>query len=171
MYLLYVDESGDPGPSGSPFLVLGAAAIFEGKWLPLERDLRALIDRHFPASPKPTEIHLADLRKGKRAFRSLTPTQRNILLSDFCNLALRMRRSEIVMFAVIADKRYWFAKNAGKTGEDLYAEMFEHLTSRFDKFLARRLCPGGAKQRHYHCRPAQTVTVRRPEDQSANLPT
>jgi len=42
MYLLYVDESGDPGPSGSAFLILGAASLFEGKWLALERDLRHL---------------------------------------------------------------------------------------------------------------------------------
>jgi hypothetical protein len=40
MYLLYVDESGDPGPAGSRFLVLGSAAIFEGKWLPVEREIR-----------------------------------------------------------------------------------------------------------------------------------
>src|SRR5262245_57727996 len=68
MYLLYVDESGDPGPHGSHYLILGAVALFEGKWLPLERDLRLLIDRYFPAPPKPTEIHLADLRKGKKEF-------------------------------------------------------------------------------------------------------
>jgi hypothetical protein len=40
MYLLYVDESGNPGAAGSRFLILGAAAVFEpqlsrinpGKW-------------------------------------------------------------------------------------------------------------------------------------------
>ena len=68
MYLLYVDESGDPGPTGSRFLILGAAALFEGKWLPVERELRVLIDKYFPAGPKPTEIHLSELRKGKKEF-------------------------------------------------------------------------------------------------------
>jgi hypothetical protein len=52
-YLLYVDESGDPGISGSSHLILAGAALFEGKWLPLEKDLRLLIDTYFPAPPKP----------------------------------------------------------------------------------------------------------------------
>jgi hypothetical protein len=142
MYLLYVDESGDPGPSGSHFLILGAAAIYEGKWLPLERDLRALIDRYFPVPPKPTEIHLADLRKGKKEFRSLTPARRQQLLNDFCGLALNLLSTELVMFSVIADKPHWFAANPGKTGDDLYAELFEDLSSRFDLFLRRRYAEG-----------------------------
>lgn len=146
MYLLYVDESGDPGPHGSPYLILGAVALFEGKWLPLERDLRLLIDRYFPASPKPTEIHLADLRKGKKQFRSLTVGQRNSLLNDFCALALNLLETEIVLFSVIADKAHWFANNLGKTGDDLYVDMFEDLSSRFDLFLRRRHAEGASSK-------------------------
>ena len=142
MYLLYVDESGDPGPVGSQFLVLGAAAIFAGKWSPLERDLRNLINHHFPVGPQPSEIHLADLRSGRREFRALTPAQRDSLLNDFCSLALNLLSTELVMFAVIADKAHWFANNAGKTGDELYAEMFEDLSSRFDLFLRRRYAEG-----------------------------
>ncbi|HEX3658119.1 MAG TPA: DUF3800 domain-containing protein [Pirellulales bacterium] len=138
MYLLYVDESGDPGPSGSRFLILGAAALFEGKWLPLERDLRALIDKFFPVDPKPLEIHLAELRKGKKEYRRLNPAQRISLIDEFCQLALNLLSIELVMFTVIADKPHWFASNPGKTGDDLYAEMFEDLSSRFDLFLRRR---------------------------------
>jgi hypothetical protein len=138
MYLLYVDESGDPGWHGSPFLVLGAAALFEGKWLPLERELRGLIDRYFPAPPKPTEIHLADLRKGKGAFRTLTKARRQDLLKDFCDAALNLLPTELTMFTIIADKTHWFVANPGKTGDELYAELFEQLSSRFDLYLRRR---------------------------------
>lgn len=123
-------------------MILGASAIFEGKWLPLERDLRHLIDAYFPVGPKPTEIHLAELRKGRNAFRALTPVQRNNLLNDFCTLALNLLATEFVMFSVIADKHHWFANNPGKTGDDLYAEMFEDLSSRFDLFLRRRYSEG-----------------------------
>lgn len=139
MYLLYVDESGDPGPNGSRFLVLGAAALFEGKWLPIERELRLLVDKYFPAGgPRPKEIHLSELRKGKKDFRFLSPAQRNSLVSDFCQIATNLLSTELVMFSVIADKHDWFAKNPGKSGDDLYAEMFEDLSSRFDLFLRRR---------------------------------
>lgn len=46
------------------------------------------------------------------------------------------------MFAVVADKHHWFANNSGKTGDDLYAVMFEDLSSRFDLFLRRRYAEG-----------------------------
>lgn len=141
-YLLYVDESGDPGIGGSSHLILGAAALFEGKWLPLERDLRLLIDRYFPAPPKPTEIHLAELRQGRGPFRSLTRGRREGLLNDFCQLATNLLATELTFFTVIADKGYWFTSNAGKTGDDLYAEMFEDLSSRFDLYLRRRYAEG-----------------------------
>jgi len=142
VYLLYVDESGDPGPNGSPFLILGAAALFEGKWLHLERDLRTLIDRYFPGPPRPTEIHLAELRKGKNEYRTLTPVRRQALINDFCSLAINLLPTELTMFTVIADKAYWFATNPGKTGDDLYAVLFEDLSSRFDLYLRRRYAEG-----------------------------
>lgn len=142
MYLLYVDESGDPGPNGSRFLILGAVALFEGKWLHIERDLRLLIDRYFPTSPKPTEIHLAELRKGKGIFRRLSPSDRSRLIADFCTIATGLLATEMTMFAIIADKPWWFANNPGKTGDDLYAELFEDLSSRFDLYLRRRYAEG-----------------------------
>jgi hypothetical protein len=138
VYLLYVDESDDPGVNGSPYLVLGAAALFEGKWSPLEKEIRGLIDRYFPNPPRPTEIHLAELRKGKNEFRNLTPIQRNQLLADFCGIASSLLATELNLFSVVADKAWWFAQNPGKAGDDLYAALFEDLTSRFDLFLRRR---------------------------------
>lgn len=141
-YLLYVDESGDPGIGGSSHLILAGAALFEGKWLPLERDLRLLIDRFFPAPQKPSEIHMAELRHGRGAYRSLTKASRTGLLNDFCRLATNLLPTELTLFTVIADKAHWFAHNAGKTGDDLYAEMFEDLSSRFDLYLRRRYAEG-----------------------------
>src|SRR5712692_8444644 len=96
-YLLYVDESGDPGIGGSSHLILAGAALFEGKWLPLEKDLRLLIDRYFPAPPKPTEIHMAELRQGRGAFRSLTKARRAGLLNDFCQLATNLLATELTL--------------------------------------------------------------------------
>ena len=77
MYLLYVDESGDPSPNGSRFLLLGAAALFEGKWASLDSDLRLSLDSSFPAgTSRPSEIHLAPLRRSKDKYRSLSADQR-----------------------------------------------------------------------------------------------
>jgi hypothetical protein len=81
---------------------------------------------------------MSELRKGRSLYRSLTPAQRTSLVQDFCVLALGLFSTELVMFSVIADKPFWFANHPGKTGDDLYAELFEDLSSRFDLFLRRR---------------------------------
>jgi hypothetical protein len=142
MYLLYVDESGDPGPNGSPYLLLGGAAIFEGKWLHVDSDIRQLIARYFPSTPRPDEIHFAPLLQGKEHYRSLSRADRLGLIRDFCQLVNSLLTSEIALFTVIADKAWWFSNNPGKGGDDLYAELFEQLSSRFDLFLRRRHAEG-----------------------------
>ena len=142
MYLLYVDESGDPGAAGSDFLLLGAAALFEGKWLHVDQEIRALISTYFPSDPRPRELHFTHLRQGRREFRALTPTRRQGLLADFCSIITNMLPVEIALLTVIADKAWWFGNNPGKSGDDLYAELFEQLSSRFDLFLRRRHAEG-----------------------------
>src|SRR5437870_5009263 len=53
----------------SDFLLLGAAALFEGKWLHVEHDTRGLIDQYFPSGPRPEELHFALLRQGDRQLK------------------------------------------------------------------------------------------------------
>jgi hypothetical protein len=146
MYLLYVDESGDSGDptnsGSSQFLILGAAALFEGKWSSVDRDLRSLIDRFFPQPPRPKEIHLTDLRSGRKAYRRLTQAQRTDLTNEVCQLAYNLLPSELTMFVIIADKKFWYGLNPGKNFEDLYATMFEDLSSRFDLYLRRKYAEG-----------------------------
>lgn len=142
MYLCYVDESGDPGPRGSTHLVLVGIALFEGKWPSLRTDLERLVARYWTAPPFPTEIHVAEMRARKGAFRQLSRAQRTELERDLCNLANSLLSSELRVFTVIADKTWWFARNTGKTGDDLYVELFEQLSSRFDLYLRRRHAEG-----------------------------
>uniref|UniRef100_A0A7C4QPN1 DUF3800 domain-containing protein n=1 Tax=Schlesneria paludicola TaxID=360056 RepID=A0A7C4QPN1_9PLAN len=142
MYILYVDESGDPGLRGSRFLLLAGAAIFEGKWAYIDRDIRDLIDRYFPVGPQPREIHWSELRSGKGLFGRLSHDQRSLLADEFCALVSGLLHTEIRFFSVIADKPWWFAAHPGKSGDDLYLELFEDLCQRFDFFLRRRFADG-----------------------------
>ena len=142
MYLCYVDESGDPGPNGSPYLILGAAVVFEGKWLSLDQEIESLISRHFPSPPRPTEIHLASLVAGKREYRRLSRQERKIFVEDYAEVVADLLPTELRLFTTIAEKEWWFSRNPGKTGDDLYAELFEDLSSRFDLFLRRRYAEG-----------------------------
>jgi len=142
VYLCYVDESGDPGPRGSTHLVLTGAAVFEGKWSYLRQDLERLIAKYWTTAPRPTEIHLAEMRARKGAFRILSQAKRTELEADLCGLVNALLSSELRVFTVIADKAWWFARNAGRTGDDLYIDLFEELSSRFDLYLRRRNAEG-----------------------------
>ncbi len=146
MYLCYVDESGDPGPQGSTHLVLTGAAVFEGKWSYLRQDLERLVAKYWATPPRPTEIHLADIRARKGAFRALSRAQRTALEAELCNLVSSLLGNELRVFTVIADKTWWFARNAGRTGDDLYVSLFEELSSRFDLYLRRRHAEGASSK-------------------------
>jgi hypothetical protein len=146
MYLLYVDESGDPGARGSSHLVLTGAALAEAKWGVLLRALQRLMERWWPSGPRPSEIHLSELRNGKGYFRHLESTDRAAIEAELCRLVTEQLDSELRAFCVFADKAAWFRANPGRSGEDLYLALFEDLTSRFDLFLRRRAAMGAASK-------------------------
>lgn len=142
MYILYVDESGDTGPRGSQHLLLGATAIFEGRWSYIDADLQALIARYFPSPPRPSELHCTEIRGGRGAFAGLTRAQRTALLTDFCALATAQNPSDLRMFTVVVNKADWFAANPARPHKEIYFDAFEQLVSRFDLFLKRRHAQG-----------------------------
>lgn len=152
MYLTYIDESGDTGttPGSSRHLLLGAAVLFEGQWTYVRRDIDALLTRHFPAAPRPRELHCRDVRGGRNEFARIPRPQRAAILAEFCQIAMNMLPVELRMFSVIYDKTEWRARNPGKTGDDLYLEAFEELVSRVDLFLRR--C-------HAEGRPSKTLMI------------
>jgi hypothetical protein len=144
MYILYVDESGDPGiGKGSQFLNLTGCAVFEGQWWRIDSNLKDLISRYFaaPLNP-PSEIHAVDLFHRQNECRQLTAATRQALLSDYQGLITSFLPVEIKFFSIICDKNYWFRANPGKKGNDLYIALFEDLSSRFDLFLRRQYVSG-----------------------------
>jgi hypothetical protein len=142
VYLCYVDESGDTGPRGSRHLLLGAAALFEGRWSYVSNDFDNLISHYFPAPPRPREIHCADVRGGRDEFAPLSRQQRQDLLADACRIVTGMLETEVRLFTVIVDKGDWFARNGTRPHEEMYLDAFEELVSRFDLYLRRRHAEG-----------------------------
>jgi hypothetical protein len=141
--LLYVDESGDTGKTGTDHLVLGAAALFEGKWRYLRVALAKLLKKYFPdEARRPPEIHCSHLRSGKGPFAALSISERFGFFAELCALLNDFRDSEITLFAVVYHKQAWFARNPGATGDALYSAAFADLVSRFDLFLKRRYREG-----------------------------
>ena len=142
MYLCYVDESGDTGPRGSKHLLLGAAALFEGRWSYVSNDFSKVIGQYFPAPPRPKEIHCTDVRGGRGAYATLSRDQRMDLLADVCRVVTGMIDTEIRLFTVIIEKSSWFARYPGRSHHEMYVDAFEELVSRFDLYLRRRNAEG-----------------------------
>ena len=111
----------------------------------------------FPDRGEAGRIHLADLRSGKKEYRSLTPESRVKLLEDYCKVVGDLLPTELRLFTVMADKAWWFARNPGKSGDDLYAQLFEDLSSRFDLHLRRR---------HAELAPSKGIIVADPHKQA-----
>ncbi len=109
----------------------------------VQRDLKALLARYFPAPlTPPAELHCSYLRSGKREYAHLPAADRPKLLQDACGIVTGMLDKELRLFTVIVDKAWWYANNPGKSGIDLYNEAFEQVVNRFDLFLRRRHADG-----------------------------
>jgi hypothetical protein len=72
VYLIYFDDSGQTGTNladpAQPIFVLGTLVVPESLWLPLERELQAAIEKHFPA-PRPDdfEIHATEISNARKS--------------------------------------------------------------------------------------------------------
>ena len=81
MHLIYLDESGNTGnnlqETQQPIFVLASLVVPEQKWLPLETELQAAVDRFFPA-PRPDdfEIHANEIINPRGFFRQFPVQQR-----------------------------------------------------------------------------------------------
>ncbi len=71
-------------------------------------------------------------------FRDLSETRRREVEQRWCSVVAGLHETELTVFTVIADKRSWFQQNPTRTGDELYLDLFEDLSSRFDLFLRRR---------------------------------
>lgn len=74
MYILYLDESGNPEDPADRFFVLGGAAIFERQTYYVSQALDRIQTQHFPGQP-PVEFHASKIRSGD-GFGEESPNKR-----------------------------------------------------------------------------------------------
>ena len=70
MYLLYLDESGNPDDPADKHFVLGGIAVFERVTFFLATDVEAVQKKHFPGRP-PIDFHASHIRAGKGFWRGI----------------------------------------------------------------------------------------------------
>jgi len=136
MHILYVDESGDGGSArgSSRHLVLCGAAMHEGQWRRLTRQLDQIQVNNFPTAGAFLEFHASEMRTGARVFRGLPrPARASAIQEVYQTIATA---TGLTLFAAVIDKPSFLAKYQHKV--DIYRGAFEGLSTMFDFFLRRK---------------------------------
>ncbi|MCX6022326.1 MAG: DUF3800 domain-containing protein [Chloroflexi bacterium] len=139
MYLLYLDESGDPDSSKDKHFVLAGAAVFERQTFHLSNALDAVQARHFPGS-LPVVFHAAPIRSGKDFWRRVEKERRQLILREIGGVLANAYSPEVTLFSVTVEL------SAAVRGEAAVKRAVEVISNRFDLFL-KRLHREGNSQR------------------------
>lgn len=139
VYLLYLDESGDPDNSTDRHFVLGGIAVFERQTFFLSSEFDAVQSRHFPGTP-PMVFHAHPIRTGRDRWRSVSREARELLLQDIAKTISQAHEQGIALFSVVIEK------TEELHGETAVHRATEELCSRFDIFL-KQMYQSGNPQR------------------------
>jgi hypothetical protein len=130
VYILYLDESGNPDNPADRHFVIGGVAVFERITFFLNKDLDDLQRKYWPTSP-PVEFHASPIRAGSGFWRSVPKATRHALLDDIGLTIKQSNKTGLVLFAAVVEK------DAQRYGEDAIKCAAEQVIKRFDTFLLR----------------------------------
>ena len=134
MYLLYVDESGNPDGAEDRYFILGGIAVFERQTYWLNSAVDQLQETILPGAQ--VEFHAQAITSHHEdPWHSLPTVTRTKTLEGLCKIICDCK--EAVLFAVAVERAIT---------NDPVARAFEELCNRFDLFL-KRLYAQGNKQR------------------------
>jgi hypothetical protein len=78
MYILYLDESGDPNSwQQNKNFVIAGVAVHEGQITLISQRIRAIQEKYFPGISVPIEFHATEIRNGKGIFSDFNPVIEN----------------------------------------------------------------------------------------------
>jgi hypothetical protein len=139
MYLLYIDESGDPYSwrTGQQYFCLGAVAIHEGQVTTLTEKLRGIQESYLPGLAFPVAFHAHHVFCGKGHFGRLQKSTRNDLLNELYDIIGCIEFPKLIAFSTVIDA------SAVTDDQQALHDVFEDLCSRFNAFLKR-----GYKKEH-----------------------
>lgn len=140
MYLLYLDESGNPENPEDRHFVLAGAAIFERVTFFLSGAIDAIQARHFPGV-EPIPFHATDIASGKGFWRQVPKETRFALLGDVGRAIAEAMHPGLFLFGAVIDK------DRDLHGEAAVRRATEEICRRFDVLLKREYQEYGNAQR------------------------
>ncbi|MCX7600058.1 MAG: DUF3800 domain-containing protein [Armatimonadetes bacterium] len=133
MYLLYLDESGNPYAGDDSVFVLAGIAIFERQVYFLSNKLDEIARSYFPEAPESVEFHAREISQHREEpWRSLNSRKRLEVLQSVYSAIQSTPPAGATLFGAVVDKR-----GAEAASEDPLLVAFEQVCQRFDLFLAR----------------------------------
>lgn len=134
MYLLHLDESGNPNRPDERHYVLAGVAVFERAGFHLTRMLDGLHQRYAPRHPD-ARLHPGAIRTGKGPWRRVPRPERLRLLEEMGGVVTEFYAPAVVLFGAVVD-RSW-----GRGGKVVHVAM-EQCCRRFDLHLSRKVSAG-----------------------------
>jgi hypothetical protein len=131
MYLLYLDESGNPDDASDRHFVLAGAAVFERVTYFLDGALDAIQSRHLPGI-QPVPFHATDMRAGRGFWRNVQRSTREAIVHEVGIEIGKAQHPGLFLFAAVVQK------NDRLFGEEAVKVATEAVIKAFDSFLARQ---------------------------------
>jgi len=133
MYLLYLDESGDPYSwQSQKCYVIGGVAIHEGQIHGIGAQMDSIQTKYFPGIQIQIAFHATDVRHGKGHFHGIPPGIRNQILQDIYALIANATFPNLIVFATAID--ITAVRNATQARRDI----FEDVCEKFNGFLVHQ---------------------------------
>jgi hypothetical protein len=139
VYILYLDESGDPGAwttQAQNHFVISGVAVHEGQISIIAEQLDQIQKLFFPDIHVPIAFHASDIRTGRDRFRQLAPEDRDRLLNQVYNVIHDARFPSIVAFATVMHISYVL------NSDQVLHDTFMDICQRFNTFLKRQFKAG-----------------------------
>jgi hypothetical protein len=133
LYLLYLDESGDPnGWQSQTNFIIGGIAVFEGQIAKLTQQVDAVQKKYFPSISIQLNLHAHEINAGVGQFKSLGSADQQNLLRDVYNVIGSGRYPNFAIFSTIMDISQ--VTNSNQAVFDTFQEVcqrFSYMLTRF----------------------------------------
>ena len=133
MYVIYLDESGDPNGwnNNQNHFILGGMAIHEGQIEGLRRALDGIQGEFFPDISVPLRFHAVDVNNGRDRFRSLSEQDRQRILECVYEAIAETSYPRLVLFATAIHI------SSVIDSEQALRDTLEDIVQRVNTFLVR----------------------------------